>query len=101
MYIKQIHELEHGILSVGVGPPNHVALGVLGRWDGTRINALKPAACLCAQRALLEPLGLNPPVLMHGFLSVGGGGGIRTHGGSPLDGFQDHCLQPLSHPSAE
>ena len=27
----------------------------------------------------------------------GGEGGIRTHGGSRLAGFQDRCFQPLSH----
>src|SRR5690554_5012182 len=27
----------------------------------------------------------------------GGEGGIRTHGGSHLDGFQDRCLKPLDH----
>ena len=29
----------------------------------------------------------------------GGRGGIRTHGWSPIDGFQDRCIQPLCHPS--
>ena len=30
----------------------------------------------------------------------GGGGGIRTHGWSPIAGFQDRCNRPLCHPSA-
>ena len=29
----------------------------------------------------------------------GGSGEIRTHGGITLDGFQDHCNQPLCHAS--
>ena len=28
---------------------------------------------------------------------AGGEGGIRTHEGLPLAGFQDQCLQPLGH----
>jgi len=27
----------------------------------------------------------------------GGEGGIRTHGGLPLDGFQDRSIRPLWH----
>jgi hypothetical protein len=41
--------------------------------------------------------------LSYGPLSVGcrttGGGGIRTHGMFPYNGFQDRRLQPLDHPS--
>lgn len=32
-------------------------------------------------------------------LRFGASSGIRTHGESPLDGFQDRCLQPLGHRS--
>lgn len=31
----------------------------------------------------------------------GGGGGIRTPGGLPLNGFQDRRIRPLCHPSRE
>jgi hypothetical protein len=37
----------------------------------------------------------------HTGINDGGEGGIRTHGDFRLGGFQDHCLQPLGHPSAE
>ena len=30
---------------------------------------------------------------------TGGGGGIRTHERFPFNGFQDHRLRPLGHPS--
>lgn len=29
----------------------------------------------------------------------GRGGGIRTHGTFPFDGFQDRWFRPLTHPS--
>ena len=42
----------------------------------------------------------HPEEGMYGCIGkIGGGGGIRTHGGLRLDGFQDRCLRPLSHPS--
>ena len=39
--------------------------------------------------------------LRHAHQSVNGGGGIRTHGGFHLAGFQDRSHQPLDHPSKE
>ncbi len=44
----------------------------------------------CEQGSVCEHKPLPPP---------SGRGGIRTHGGLPLAGFQDRCIQPLCHPT--
>jgi hypothetical protein len=42
------------------------------------------------------PIERTPDI---GVLSIGGRGGIRTHGELPHDGFQDRFHRPLGHPS--
>ena len=46
------------------------------------------------RRAQKNPLG-------RAFFGNGGSGEIRTHGGVTLAGFQDQCLKPLGHTSAD
>ena len=51
-----------------------------------------------SQRSIFFGTRIRPKKRVDALIS-GGGGGIRTPGGSPHNGFQDRRLKPLGHPS--